>query len=69
MQDNQAKPSINPDIIDKRIREALWDRNLSEVARRLSVTRAYISQVRKGHQISPNMRERLANYLNINTTV
>lgn len=46
------------------IRERLSDRNLSEVARRLHVSKAYISNIANGKQVpSKNMQERLTEYL------
>lgn len=45
------------------IRNALSDRNLAEVARRLNVTRAYLSQICKGKPCSEEMRKRLEDYL------
>lgn len=46
------------------IREKLGDRNLSEMSRRLNITRVYLSAIRNG-RVTPSyhMVERLSNYL------
>jgi transcriptional regulator with XRE-family HTH domain len=52
------------------IRAALSDRNLAEIGRRLKVTRAYLSAVRKGKAIpSREMQARLSDYLVTNNGV
>lgn len=47
------------------IRKALDDRNVSEVSRRLYVSRTYLQGIRSGKvkKISENMRKRLTEYL------
>jgi transcriptional regulator with XRE-family HTH domain len=54
----------------EKIRTALEDRNLAEVGRRLKVTRAYLSAVRKGIAIpSREMHYKLSVYLGSNNGV
>lgn len=47
------------------IREQLSDRNLAEVARRIEVTRAYLSAIQRGSIVSPSkdMIKKLSDYL------
>lgn len=47
----------------EQIKEKLSDRNLAEVARRIGVTRAYLSSIMKGQKISEEMRKKLSDYL------
>lgn len=54
---------------DDDIRNALTDRNLAEVARRLSVTRAYLHAIRAAKvPLSESMRQRLTEYLSNTAT-
>lgn len=54
---------------DDDIRNALTDRNLAEVARRLSVTRAYLHAIRAAKvPLSESMRQRLTDYLSNTAT-
>ena len=49
------------------IKRRLSDRNLSEVARRLHITRTYLADIANGkRKPSGNMLARLAEYLNAN---
>lgn len=47
----------------EQIREDLKDRNLSVVAKRTGVTRAWLSQIRKGADCSATMQKLLSFYL------
>lgn len=45
------------------IREHLSDRNLAEVARRVGVTRAWLSAIKNGSNCSDEMRFKIVRYL------
>lgn len=45
------------------IRHKLSDRNLSEVARRLGVTRSWLASIAKGAKPSDEFQKKLSNYL------
>lgn len=45
------------------IQKKLSDRNLSEVARRLGVTRSWLASIAKGAKPSAYFRQRLSDYL------
>jgi plasmid maintenance system antidote protein VapI len=45
------------------IRENLSDRNLAEVARRIGVTRAWLSAIKNGASCSDQMRFKIVKYL------
>lgn len=50
------------------IKQKLSDRNLSEIARRIGVTRAYLSAIKTGVivKLSDSMNEKLTNYFEAN---
>jgi len=46
------------------IRERMSDRNISEVARRIGVTRVWLSYILNGHHVpSKELQQRLSDYL------
>ena len=46
------------------IRERMGDRNISEVARRIGVTRVWLSYIVNGHCVpSPALQKKLSDYL------